>query len=172
MAGTGIVCMPYAYQESGILIGIFLTFVAFLISYLTCWMVIKTAGNDIDYTDTLRRNFGQRGWNIGMACFIGNLYVPILIFFQLMAQNLCPVLLFIFYGGSVEMNLHHDWHDFNYTWTCVIIFVITFCMVSIKDISVFVRINSFGVIFISLIIFMIMGLGFYSLTDTTYTYSQ
>ena len=58
MAGTGIVCMPYAFQQSGMLIGILLCFIAFMLSYYTCWMVIKTAGNDIDYTDTLRRIFG------------------------------------------------------------------------------------------------------------------
>ena len=95
MAGTGIVCMPWAYQESGVLLGIALTFVAFMLSFLTCWMVIVTAGDDVDYTDTLRRYFGQKGWNVGMVCFIVNLYVAILIFFQLMAQNLYPVLLFI-----------------------------------------------------------------------------
>lgn len=70
------------------------------------------------------------------------------------------------------MNTKHDWHDFNYTWTCVIIFVITFCMTAIKDINIFVKINSSGVIFISLIILMIMGLGFYSFTNTEYTYSK
>ncbi len=58
MAGTGIVCMPWAYQESGVLLGIALTFVAFMLSFLTCWMVIVTAGDDVDYTDTLRRYFG------------------------------------------------------------------------------------------------------------------
>ncbi len=85
MAGTGIVCMPWAFQESGIITGLFLTLVAFLISFVTCWMVIKTAGKDVDYTETLRKNFGQKGWVIGMVCFCVNLYVPILIFFQLMA---------------------------------------------------------------------------------------
>ena len=95
MAGTGIVCMPWAFQEAGIVLGLLLTFVAFLISFTTCWMVIKTAGNDVDYTETLKRNFGHKGWVIGMVCFCVNLYVPILIFFQLMAQNLFPVLLFI-----------------------------------------------------------------------------
>jgi len=81
MAGTGIVSMPYAYQEAGIFIGIFLTIVAFIFAYITCWMTIITAGNDIDYTDTLKRYFGQRGWNFGMACYIVNLYVPVLMFF-------------------------------------------------------------------------------------------
>jgi amino acid permease len=175
MAGTGIVCMPYAFQESGIMIGILLTFIAFAISYYTCWMVIRTAGTDIDYTDTLKRNFGQNGWYFGMTCFIMNLYVPILIFFQLMAQNLCPVLLALIdlcSGANTDMNTKPNWGEFNYTWTCVIIFFIVFAMTAIKDLNIFVRINSFGVIFITLIILMIMGLGFYSFSDTKFTYNE
>lgn len=136
MAGTGIVCMPWAFQESGIIMGIILTFIAFLISFTTCWMVIKTAGSDIDYTDTLKRFFGQKGWAFGMVCFIVNLYVPIMLFFQLMAQNLFPVLLFIielFSGQNREMTLPPDWSQFSYTWTCVIIFALEFGMTAIRD---------------------------------------
>lgn len=95
MAGTGIVTMPWAFQQSGILLGVILTFIAFVISYYTCYLVIKTAGNDIDYTVTLRKHFGKPGWMFGMICFIVNLYVPILIFFQLLAQDLFPILLFM-----------------------------------------------------------------------------
>ena len=85
MAGTGMVTIPWAYQQSGILLGTLLTFIAFTISYYTCYLVIKTAGNDIDYTETLRKQFGKTGWVFGMIIFIMNLMVPITLFFQLLA---------------------------------------------------------------------------------------
>lgn len=132
-------------------------------------MTIETAGKDVDYTDTLKRFFGQRGWNIGMACYIVNLYVPILIFFQLMAQFLCPVILLIISGGSKDMDLEPSWNTFNYTWTCVLIFAIVFAMTAIKDMNIFVRINSFGVIFIFMIIFIIAGNGVYGIIGTDFT---
>jgi amino acid permease len=81
MAGTGVVTMPWAFQGSGILLGTVLTLVAFTISFITCYLVVITAGTDIDYTVTLTRYFGKKGWIVGMMCFILNLYVPILIFF-------------------------------------------------------------------------------------------
>jgi len=81
MAGTGVVTMPWAFQGSGILLGSALTFIAFTISFITCYFVVLTAGKDIDYTVTLTRYFGRKGWIVGMVCFILNLYVPILIFF-------------------------------------------------------------------------------------------
>ena len=46
---------------------------------------MKVAGNDIDYTDTLRKQFGQIGYIVGMVCFIINFSVPIILFFQLLA---------------------------------------------------------------------------------------
>jgi hypothetical protein len=138
-------------------------------------MVIKTAGDDVDYTDTLKRYFGQKGWNVGMVCFIVNLYVAILIFFQLMAQNLYPVLLFvieIFTGNNREITIQPDWTQFSYTWTCVIIFVLVSAMTAVRDLQIFVKINSYGVIFIFLIILFVCSVGIYGFAGTNYTVSQ
>jgi hypothetical protein len=46
---------------------------------------MKTAGNDIDYTDTLLKQFGKKGYIVGMIFFIINFSVPIILFFQLLA---------------------------------------------------------------------------------------
>ena len=81
MAGTALTVIPWAYQQSGIMLGILLTFVAFMFSFYTCLLVIKTAGNDVDYTDTLRKQFGKAGYIVGMVCFIINFSVPIILFF-------------------------------------------------------------------------------------------
>ena len=63
MVGTGMLTIPWAYSNSGFLlgiskilrylIGVVITFVCFLISFYTCYLVLKTAGSDTDYTDTL-----------------------------------------------------------------------------------------------------------------------
>ena len=52
-----------------------------MFSFYTCLLVIKTAGNDVDYTDTLRKQFGKAGYIVGMVCFIINFSVPIILFF-------------------------------------------------------------------------------------------
>ena len=69
------------------------------------------------------------------------------------------------------MDLDPTWNSFNYTWTCVIIFLIVFAMTAIKDLNIFVKINSLGVIFIFMIIFIIAGNGLFALTDTEFTTS-
>ena len=46
---------------------------------------MKCAGTDMDYTDTLKKTFGLRGWYFGMLLFIIMLFIPIIILFMLLA---------------------------------------------------------------------------------------
>ena len=85
MVGTGLVTIPWAYSKAGMLLGIILTVIAFVISFTTQYFIMKTAGEDKEYTNTLRKTFGKKGFNIGMAAFIGILTVPLILFFQLLA---------------------------------------------------------------------------------------
>ena len=109
MVGSGLLTIPWGYSNSGLALGIskqynlnvntmllVITVISFLISYYTCYLVLKTAGMDIDYTDTLQKHFGRIGWTVGMALFILNLFVPIIIYFQLLSQNLYPIIMCIF----------------------------------------------------------------------------
>ena len=111
-----------------------------------------------------------------MVCFIINFSVPIILFFQLLAQDLYPVIVyFICLGGAdpPETISHNtDWSKFSYSYTCIIIFVVVFGMVSPKNTSIYNKINSFGVVFIMLIITFTIGVGIYSLTNTEYTYDK
>jgi len=81
MAGMGMVSMPWAFQEAGLLLGVILTLLAFLLSYTTCYLYVISAGNDIDYTITMRKSMGKFGYTFGMICFIINLLVPVILLF-------------------------------------------------------------------------------------------
>ena len=136
---------------------------------------MKTAGNDIDYTDTLWKQFGKPGWTFGMISFIIMFTVPIILLFQLLSQNLFPIILAVIEminGGDRELSLDVDWSEFSYSWTCVIIFATVYIMGIPKDVSIYAKINSFGVVFIAIIILFIFGLGFYGMANTDYTYSE
>jgi amino acid transporter len=50
--------------------------------------------------------------------------------------------------------------------------MISFTMSIPKDTSIYAKINSFGVIFIMIIIITISGVGIYSMTNTNYTYDK
>ena len=85
MVGSGLVFTPWAYSEAGILLGVILTLLAVSASFTTQYFIMKTAGSDSDYTDTLEKTFGRRGWQVGMALFIFILTIPIVTYFQLLA---------------------------------------------------------------------------------------
>ena len=148
-----------------------ITLFCFLISFYTCYLVLQTAGNDVDYTETLQKQFGRKGWIGGMILFIFNLFIPIILYFQLLAQNIYPILLAM--GGSDRpIDVSVDFKQFSYSYTCVIIMVLLMAITAIRNLGIFVKINTFGVIFILMIIFFIIGVGIYAFTNTDFVFTQ
>ena len=66
MVGSAMVSLPWAYLESGIILGIMISFTSFVISFYTCSLIIKTAKNDEDYVFTLKKYYGKPGFYIGL----------------------------------------------------------------------------------------------------------
>ena len=94
MIGCGTVTLPWAFQQSGILLGIILTAVACILSYSTNYIVLRTAGKDTNFSDTMNRYFPAYGWICSMAAFIVTFYVANILFCQVLSQSLYPILLF------------------------------------------------------------------------------
>ena len=59
MIGTAVVSLPWAFQESGMLLGLIITFTSFMVSFYTCKLIIDMTGKDPDYSDTLRKYYGK-----------------------------------------------------------------------------------------------------------------
>jgi amino acid permease len=58
MIGSSVVTLPWAYSQAGLIMGILIQTISFAISYFTNYLLIKSAGNDVDFTDTLKKHFG------------------------------------------------------------------------------------------------------------------
>ena len=59
MIGTAVATLPWSFQQSGVILGIILSFISYLVSFYTCKLIIDMAGNDSDYSDTLRKFYGK-----------------------------------------------------------------------------------------------------------------
>ena len=68
----------------------------------------STPQYDLDYTETVRFYFGQKGWFICMVCFIINFMVANILFMQLMPQSLYPVILTMT-GSDKDIELSVNW---------------------------------------------------------------
>ena len=65
MVGTGAITIPWDFSNSGIVLGVsklpflrlvlVLNIVVFLVCFYTCLLIIKTAGKDTDYTETMQK---------------------------------------------------------------------------------------------------------------------
>lgn len=85
MIGVGTVTLPWAFQQSGIILGIFLCAVACMFSFLTNYLLLRSAGKDTNFSDTMHRYFPTYGWSVSMGCFIVNFYVALILFFQVLS---------------------------------------------------------------------------------------
>lgn len=92
MAGSAIVSLPWAFQTSGLLLGIIISFVSFLVSYYTCYLIVLTAKKDKDYVYTLKKYFGMKGFYVGLIGPTILIFGAIAVYFVVLVQSLYPLL--------------------------------------------------------------------------------
>jgi len=141
-------------------------------------MCLHSSSTDVDYTDTVNKYFGRKGWITGMVIFIINLIVPIIIYIQLLAQTLYPNLFAIAHAidpktydkfvPKKEKDL--DFTHLSYTWTCFIVFVGVFLVTMRKDLEIFIKLNFFGAWMIFVVIIFVLGYGILAFTNTNYAF--
>jgi amino acid permease len=72
MVGSGIVSLPWTFGESGFLLGLIICIIGLIVSYRTCILMIRVAGNDNEYFDTLYKYWGKWAYYCG---FISTLLI-------------------------------------------------------------------------------------------------
>lgn len=170
MIGCGTVTIPWAFQQSGVLLGVFLTAFACVLAFTTNYLILRVAGTDTNFSDTMHRYFPKYGWSVSMACFIVNFYVALILFFQVLSQSLYPILLFVM-GQDVEIEMKTDWSQFSLSYTCLILLGIVLLMVLPRNTSYIQKVNAFGVVFICIFLGFIIMTGVRQMATTDYIYS-
>ena len=57
----------------------------FLLCFYTCYLMIKSAGKDEDFSETLFKHFGKKGWVAGMVSSFLMIYGGVVVYFLLMS---------------------------------------------------------------------------------------
>ena len=97
MIGTAVVCLPWAFQEAGMLLGCIICFTSCLVSFYTTKLIIDTTGNDADFSITLKKYFGKKCYYIGILAPALMILGVLIVLYVLLAQLSYPVLLSIYY---------------------------------------------------------------------------
>ena len=171
MIGCGTVTIPWAFQQSGVALGILITALACLFAFTTNYLILRVAGKDTNFSDTMHHYFPTWGWSVSMACFILNFYVGIILFFQVLSQSLYPILLYAL-GMQQDIELTTDWSQFSLSYTCLILLVIVLLMTAPRDTEYVQRVNAFGVVFVFIFLVFVITTGIKSMATTDYFYSQ
>ena len=72
----------------------------FFISYYTCMLIIRMAGNDSDYCETLRKFYGTKGYYTGLIAPAILITGGVIVYFVIMSQVLYPNMLAIYAWSS------------------------------------------------------------------------
>ena len=178
MMGSTLISMPYYISLAGIIPSILILFIYGLISFYTAKIVVKTGGKDNDYADTVFRYFGKFGKIGKILQIIFNLSINVgatFIYFIIINQNLYPCIA-VFLNKVCGLNnidsedLRPDFSRFSIIYCGIAIGILVFPLLIMKEMGFLVRINSFGIYFVSVLIIFVLFNGFKGLFTTKYEF--
>lgn len=172
MIGSGIVSLPWTIQNSGIVLGIIICLIGVLISYRTCILIIRTAGNDNEYFDTLYKYWGPLGKNLGLISTLLIMIAAVCAYFIIMSQMLfqimCALIEWISGTHIDPANTDFDLSSFSQTYAALIVFSVQVFVTMKRDLTVFIKLMSYGSYFIMALMLFIVAVGIYGFTNTNY----
>jgi len=95
MIGTAVVSLPWAFQQSGLMLGLLITFFSFMVSFYTCKLIVDASIHDKDYSLTLKKYYGQTGFYLGLLCPCALIVAAVVVFYVVMCQCMYPLILAI-----------------------------------------------------------------------------
>jgi len=179
MVGSAIVALPYAFQKSGIVLGILVSLFSFMISFYTCALIITTSKKDTDYVYTLKKYFGKAGWYTGLVGPTILIFGAITVYFVIIVQSLYP-LLFILLNKTVLPDLvlvdptkapYSHFDEFSTTYVAIVVYFVLVAVSMKRDLSVFLKFGLFGSCCVTLMILFVCGYGIRGLMTTTYAWN-
>ena len=132
------------------------------------------AGNDPDYSITLRKFYGSWGYYTGLIAPALLILGAVATFFVTMNQVLYPMILamYVWISGVDEESVHYKlepgWEWFSSNYTAIVMFGILTVITSMKNIKLFMKISSIGVVFVIMLMVFIMYTGINSMTNTEF----
>ena len=103
------------------------------------------------------------------------MFAVVVIYYELMSQALFPIIIALIkwiLKKEVSLDTGLAFDRFSLFYTCIALTIILYPIVSKKDLSVFIKLNTFGVLFVCVILFFIFAYGFYSFTNTKFRISN
>jgi sodium-coupled neutral amino acid transporter 9 len=162
MMGTTIVALPFGLAESGLGTGLFITAILGAISCYTCLIIVESskAGAE-DFALCVRQFLGQRvqllAWAISVAIILG----AAIVYHILMQETLFALV------STLILSARPDVVDVSQVgwrreWAALIPWFL-YPISNLKDLSLLVKMNSIGFLFLAYVIVFIVSHGFHAM---------
>jgi sodium-coupled neutral amino acid transporter 9 len=155
MMGTTIVALPYGLAESGLGAGLLIIAILGAVSCFTCLVVVESTPRVIEFSKTVRRFLGVHtqllAWGISVAIILG----AAIIYHILMQETLFALVTTIMssFGANSALSV---WRR---EYAALVPFLLLYPVSCLKDLSLLIRFNSFGFLFLTYVIVFIASHG-------------
>ena len=172
MVGSSLLTLPWAFSHSGIIVGLLIAFACAAASTYSCALIIQDGKGDVDFSDTALKTLGRCGWFITILSSVLLMLGATLGYYELMTQTLYPII-----QGVINLASHSDtaadihqisFSSFSLTYVCIGISIILFFIYLKREFSFFVKVNTFGVCFVLMILLFNFAYAFYGFSTTDY----
>lgn len=141
----------------------------------TCILMIRTTGNEKEYCDALYKYWGNWAYYLGNISTLLIMLAAVCSYFIMLSQMLYTIILALLdWIFNANMEVLHDptlsdsFSNFSQAYATLIIFGIECFITNKKDLSIFIKLVSYGVFFIVSLILFIVGVGIYGLADSEF----
>jgi amino acid permease len=170
MIGSGIVALPYTFHESGVVLGLIITLLGLVISYRTCILIIRATGNDDEYFQALYKYLGSWAYYTGYISTLLIMVAAVCSYFLNLSQMLYSLILALvewIFGKHFDKTTD-DFSTFSLAYIAIAVFFLEFLITNKKDLSIFIKMISFGSAFIISLMVFLIGFGFYGFSNTEF----
>ena len=182
MIGSSTVSLSYNVYYCGIIPAFLLSIIYGLICFYTCKIYVDFGSSESDFSITIekyfKKKFGERISKIGKTIqILFSMLITLgagLIYFIIISQNLYPISCLVLnklFGLEIDAkDLTPEFSRFSSLYLGIIICFVLFPLIIKKDIGFIVKLSSFGIYFISILIIFVLYTGISSIINTKFDF--
>lgn len=145
-----------------------------ILSAYTCWLIVKHsfARNLDDIIELVEKMWGRTGKNLTLVFSCAVLLGAGMAYNVLMNSAFFNIMngLSIWSSGE-EIGKFGDWGSFSDRYTPFLLYALLAVLLTFKEKNTYIKLNSFGLLFVLIISFSIIGIGLRALAINTFTTS-
>ena len=171
MIGSAVLSLPWAFQKAGLVAGVLITMTSSMVCFYSCHLFIKHSKNDVNFTVAFERHFGTFGYYFVSIAIILLFFGGLIAYAILMSQLSYSVLTTIFTDENSITN-EVTLARFSPAYTAIFVQTVVFLLSLKNDMSLLIKINSYGAVCLWVLLALIMFTSFQAFANTTFSYSM